>query len=116
MEADGATLRLADGSAIAAGIRAGVSTGEAIVAIRPESIRLTRMQAPDIASFKGTVTHRIFLGSSAEYAVTVPGLGDFLVTADRRSMNESDLVEPGEAVYLGFDPGAAHVFSASSAA
>ncbi len=116
MEADGATLRLADGSAIAAGIRAGVSAGEAIVAIRPESIRLTRMQAPDIASFKGTVTHRIFLGSSAEYAVTVPGLGDFLVTADRRSMNESDLVEPGEAVYLGFDPGAAHVFSASSAA
>ena len=59
----------------------------AVVAIRPESIRLTRMQAPDIASFKGTVTHRIFLGSSAEYAVTVPGLGDFLVTADRRSMN-----------------------------
>jgi len=31
-------------------------------------------------------------------------------------MNENDLVEPGEAVYLGFDPGAAHVFSASSAA
>ncbi|MDP9810434.1 spermidine/putrescine transport system ATP-binding protein [Rhizobium tibeticum] len=114
MEADGATLRLADGSAIAAG--SPVSPGETIVAIRPESIRLTRAQAPGFASFKGTVTHRIFLGSSAEYAVTVPGLGDFLVTADRRSMNESDLVEPGEGVFLGFDPLAAHVFPASSAA
>ncbi|CDM61241.1 MULTISPECIES: ABC transporter ATP-binding protein [Rhizobium] len=115
MEADGTTLRLADGSAIAARSRV-VSPGEMIVAIRPEFIRLTRAQAPGFASFKGTVTHRIFLGSSAEYAVTVPRLGDFLVTADRRNMNESDLVEPGEAVFLGFDPLAAHVFPASSAA
>jgi len=111
MEADGKTLRLADGSALAAGARSGLAPGEAIVAIRPEAIRLTRA-ADGSTSFAGTVTHRIFLGSSAEYAVTVPGLGDFLVTADRRSMNESDLVEPGEAVFLGFDPDMAHVFPA----
>jgi hypothetical protein len=44
----------------------------------------------------GIVTHRIFLGSTAEYQISVDGLGDFLVTADRRSVQESDLVEPGE--------------------
>ncbi|MGO6906936.1 TOBE domain-containing protein, partial [Rhizobium ruizarguesonis] len=96
---------------LATSARPGVAPGDVIVAIRPEAIRLTRA-AVGSTSFAGTVTHRIFLGSSAEYAVTVPGLGDFLVTADRRSMNESDLVEPGEAVFLGFDPGMAHVFSA----
>ncbi|MDM9624228.1 ABC transporter ATP-binding protein [Rhizobium sp. S96] len=114
MEADRATIRLADGSAIAAGPRPTVAVGEAIVAIRPEAIRLSR-QPVDGTAFKGTVTHRIFLGSSAEYAVTVPGLGDFLVTADRRGVSESDLVEPGEAVFLAFDPLAAHVFPASAA-
>ncbi|MBB5663691.1 MULTISPECIES: ATP-binding cassette domain-containing protein [Rhizobium] len=109
LEPDGTTLRLADGSALAAIARPGLAAGDVIVAIRPEAIRLTRA-AVGSTSFAGTVTHRIFLGSSAEYAVTVPGLGDFLVTADRRGMNESHLVEPGEAVFLGFDPDVAHVF------
>jgi len=113
MEADGTTLRLADGSAIAAGKP--LSPGAAIAALRPEAIHLTRAQATTGASFKGTVTHRIFLGSSAEYAVTVPGLGDFLITADRRSMSDTDLVAPGEEVFLGFDPTAIHVFPASNA-
>jgi len=114
IEPDGNTLRLADGSALAAGARRGVAAGAAIMAIRPETIRLTRA-ANGGPAFKGTVTHRIFLGSSAEYAVTVADLGDFLVTADRRNLTESELVEPGEAVFLGFDPAAAHVFPASSA-
>jgi spermidine/putrescine transport system ATP-binding protein len=113
MEADGATLRLADGSAVSSSKR--LSPGEVIAALRPEAIRMTRSQPASGSSFKGTVTHRIFLGSSAEYAVNVPGLGDFLITADRRSMSESDLVEPGEAVFLCFDPSAIHVFPASNA-
>ena len=112
MEADGATLRLSDGSAIATGQRQGVASGGAILAIRPEAIHLTRSAAANGTAFGGTVTHRVFLGSSAEYAVTVAGLGDFLVTADRRMVNESDLIEPGEQVFLGFDPAKAHVFSA----
>jgi spermidine/putrescine transport system ATP-binding protein len=112
MEPDGTTLRLADGSAMASGKR--LAPGDVIAALRPEAIHMTRTAATG-TSFKGTVTHRIFLGSSAEYAVSVPGLGDFLITADRRSMNESDLVEPGEEVFLGFDPAAIHVFPASNA-
>ncbi len=115
LESDRSTLRLANGTALSAGARS-VTAGDAIVAIRPEAIQLTRAATSDLASFQGTVTHRIFLGSSAEYAVSVPGLGDFLVTADRRDLQDSELVEPGEAVFLGFDPKAAHVFSASSAA
>ncbi|MFK0335096.1 ABC transporter ATP-binding protein [Rhizobium sp. NPDC090275] len=115
VETDGRTLRLGDGSALPVSAGQGVLSGQAIVAIRPEAIRLTRVQAGGGASFKGTVTHRIFLGSSAEYAVAVPGLGDFLVTADRRD-SQSDLVEPGETVFLGFDPAGAHVFPASNAA
>jgi spermidine/putrescine transport system ATP-binding protein len=116
LDADRRTLRLADGSALDAGPREGLSPGEAIVAIRPEAIRLTQQAGAQGAAFRGTVTHRIFLGSSAEYAVTVPKLGDFLVTADRRNLAESDLVEPGEQVFVGFDAAAAHVFPASSAA
>ncbi|EPE96751.1 ABC transporter ATP-binding protein [Rhizobium grahamii] len=113
MEADGTTLRLANGTAIMPGIR--LLPGKAIAALRPEAIHLTRGKAVAGTSFKGMVTHRIFLGSSVEYAVSVPGLGDFLITADRRSMNESDLVKPGEEVFLSFDPTAVHVFPASNA-
>jgi spermidine/putrescine transport system ATP-binding protein len=113
VEAGGRTMRLADGTAFAT-VKP-VTADKAILAIRPEAIRLTREQAAGGASFKGVVTHRIFLGSSAEYAVNVPALGDFLVTADRSIMNESDLVAPGEAVFLGFDPAAIHIFPASNA-
>ncbi|MBW8299128.1 MAG: ABC transporter ATP-binding protein [Hydrogenophaga sp.] len=116
VEAGGEMIRLADGSAIAAGNHQRIPAGEAVVAIRPEAIRLSRTAGSEGSSFKGTVTHRIFLGSAAEYAVTVAGLGDFLVTAERHGLSESDLVEPGETVFLNFDPAVAHVFSASSAA
>jgi spermidine/putrescine transport system ATP-binding protein len=112
---EGAAVKLADGSVLALGGKVASTPGKSIIAIRPEAIRISRAAAAEGLSFNGTVTHRIFLGSSAEYAVTVPGLGDFLVTADRRNLDESDLAAPGEAVVLSFDPKAAHVFPASSA-
>ena len=80
--------------------------------LRPEAIALSRHANNEGSALAGTVTHRIFLGSSAEYQISVDGLGDFLVTADRRSVQESDLVEPGERVVLTFDPGKVHVFPA----
>jgi spermidine/putrescine transport system ATP-binding protein len=110
LEADGRTLRLADGTALAAGPHASARPGAAVMAIRPEAIRLKREAGA--GPFKGVVTHRIFLGSFAEYSVAVAGLGDFLVTTDRSTMSEIDLVEPGESVALTFDPAAAHVFPA----
>jgi spermidine/putrescine transport system ATP-binding protein len=114
LEGDGRTMRLADGSALPAGTRRNLQAGSAILAVRPEKIRLSRTAVANAPAFKGTVTNRIFLGSSAEYAVKVAILCDFLVTADRRIHPDSDLVEPGETVYLGFDPATAHLFSAST--
>lgn len=111
-ESDGVTLRLANGTAIAAGVGRRVAPGKITVAIRPEAIRMTRSATDSGLFLQGTVTHRIFLGSSAEYAVAVPGVGEFLVTADRHDASANDLVTPGEHVFLGFHPEAAHVFEA----
>jgi spermidine/putrescine transport system ATP-binding protein len=110
VEADGSTLRLSNGTALAA--KSGLKPGVATVALRPEAIELTRQAGKDGGGLHGTVTHRIFLGSTAEYQISVDGLGEFLVTADRRSVQESNLVEPGERVVLTFDPGKVHVFPA----
>lgn len=96
-------LRLADGRAL---LGTSPIQGQAIAALRPEAIRIAR--AGD--GLPGTVTHRIFLGSFAEYAVTVPGIGDILVTTDRRAASEADLISPGEAVRLSHDPAAVLVF------
>ena len=110
----GGLLRIAGGRALEGLSREGIRTGRAIVAIRPEAIRLARAAGAADATLAGTVTHRIFLGSFAEYSVAVPGLGDLLVTTDHSSLSQSDLVEPGEAVALSFNPAAAHVFPAES--
>ena len=118
LEADHATLRLADGSALSVGARAAVASGAVTVALRPEAIRLgsaSALAASGEAALPGTVTHRIFLGSGVEYAVAVAGLGDFLVTTDRGA-GEGGLAVPGDSVKLFFDPASAHVFSASQAA
>ncbi|MCV9961072.1 ABC transporter ATP-binding protein [Pararhizobium sp. BT-229] len=112
VEAGGATLRLPNGTALATGSTIGLRPGAATVALRPEAIELVRQTNGSGSQLIGTVTHRIFLGSTAEYQINVDGLGDFLVTADRRSVQESDLVEPGERVVLTFDPGKVHVFPA----
>lgn len=100
---DGGVLGLADGRALPG--RSPLH-GSAIAALRPEAIRIARSGE----GLPGTVTHRIFLGSFAEYAVAVPGIGDILVTTDRRGATEADLFAPGEAVRLTYDPAAVLVF------
>ncbi len=101
--AEGGRLTLADGRALP-----GHATlqGPAIAALRPEAIKLSR----GAEGLEGTITHRIFLGSTAEYSVAVPGLGDLLVTTDRRTATE--LFAPGETVRLTHDPAAVLVFPA----
>lgn len=112
LEADGTTIRLSNGMALGRSGKGLLAAGAVTVALRPEAIDLVRQQPAHSGGLAGTVTHRIFLGSTAEYQINVDGLGDFLVTADRRSVQESDLVEPGERVVLKFDPGKMHVFPA----
>ena len=84
----------------------------AFVALRPEAIRLSRDAAVGRSTLEGTVTHRIFLGSAAEYSIAIAGLGDLMVTAERQGQSENDLVAPGERVAITFDPGSAHIFPA----
>ena len=110
LEADRATVRLPDGTALGIGDRRSVPSGAVEIALRPEAIRLEKDGGA--AGLPGTVTHRIFLGSGVEYAVAVDGLGDFLITSDR-SGGDTSLAAPGDRVRLVFDPAAAHVFSAS---
>ena len=106
----GGTVRLDNGSALPA-THADLAPGAVTVALRPEAIRLSRGEA-GATTLEGTVTHRIFLGSAAEYSVTVDGLGDLLVTAERHSQSQNDLVAPGERVAISFDPGQTHIFPA----
>jgi spermidine/putrescine transport system ATP-binding protein len=112
VEADGATLRLADGSALSIGERSALPPGAVTLALRPEAITLHRQNQSISGRLSGVVTHRIFLGSSVEYSVSVNGLGNFLITADRHVLSESSLVEPNERVVLSFNPDAAHIFPA----
>ncbi len=108
-----ASVTLANGRTLATAKARDLKAGAAVLALRPEVVRLTRPSgSTDGALLQGTVTHRIFLGSSAEYSISVPGLGDLLVTAERHGSEDSDLVEPGETVAMNFDPGQAHIFPA----
>ena len=107
----GGTVRLANGMALATD-RIDLPAGDVTVALRPEAIRLSRDAAAGRSTLVGTVTHRIFLGSAAEYSIAVAGLGDLMVTAERQGQSENDLVAPGERVAITFDPGSAHIFPA----
>ena len=69
-----------------------------------------RLGAPGQGTFQGIVRNRIFLGSTAEYAIEVPALGTLLATADHQ-LSQGNLFKPGEPVAIGFAPGAPLAFS-----
>jgi spermidine/putrescine transport system ATP-binding protein len=93
--------------------RAVSSTGEVLVGVRPEKIdmRPTRVAAREdpagrvVNRVAGTVTDVAFTGVSTEYRVQVAGLGELGVFAQNRG---EDLMRPGDAVELSWDP--AHAF------
>jgi spermidine/putrescine transport system ATP-binding protein len=104
---DERTACLADGRRVAVaptGLR-----GPAVMALRPEAFGLGDGEA-GANRLDGTVTHRIFLGASAEYAVRIDGVGDVLVTVGHEAARHSALVEPGARVTLGFEPASALLF------
>ncbi|WP_378943094.1 ABC transporter ATP-binding protein [Mesorhizobium sp. ANAO-SY3R2] len=101
-------VQLADGSVISARNRNGVASGEAVsVSLRPEALRLG---APGQGTLQGIVRNRIFLGSTAEYAIEVPAIGTLLATADHQH-SQGNLFKPGEPVAIGFAAGAPLAFS-----
>ncbi|TPI17184.1 ABC transporter ATP-binding protein [Mesorhizobium sp. B4-1-3] len=100
-------VALADGTVISARKRVPLSRGEAVsVSLRPESLSLS---APGSGSLKGIVRNRIFLGSTAEYAIEVRGIGSLLAKADH-VIGQGNLFKPGEPVAIGFAAGAPLAF------
>jgi spermidine/putrescine transport system ATP-binding protein len=91
--------------------KAGLAGGKVLLSIRPEAIALGKPGGGNTASLRGKVTHRIFLGSSVEYSISVPGLtSGILVFADRSASGPAELFEPGADVDLSIAADAPHVF------
>lgn len=108
LQADRQVVRLADGRAIPVNLTKPVPAGDVTLAIRPEAIQVSRQALAKGIDLSGVVTHRIFLGSSAEYAVDVEGLGSFSVSNGLQEHNA--LFNPGDHIWLNFDGASAHVF------
>jgi spermidine/putrescine transport system ATP-binding protein len=110
-EAGGARIRLANGMDVTARLGGEATTGAMVsVSLRPEALRLGTPAGE--AGLSGIIRNRIFLGSTAEYAIEVPLLGTLLATADH-SAAQSDLLRPGDPVAISFNPGAPLAFPAS---
>jgi spermidine/putrescine transport system ATP-binding protein len=95
-------VALADGTVITARKRTALQQGESVsVSLRPESLSLG---APTSGPFKGIVRNRIFLGSTAEYAIEVQGIGTLLAKTDHL-IGQGNLFKPGEPVAIGYATG-----------
>ncbi len=104
-----ARIVLADGTALEARTHAPLQPGQAArVSIRPEAMRLGLAEGPRL---RGTVHNRIFLGSTAEYAIEVEHVGMVLVAADHLAHGPG-LKGPGDSVSIGFAQGAPLAFAA----
>jgi spermidine/putrescine transport system ATP-binding protein len=102
---------LPNGSILAVAKSNGLAGGGAMLSIRPEAITLQPSStSPQPDCLKGEVTHRIFLGSSVEYSISISGIGGILVTTDRDAGGPAELFDPGTEVELRVKPGAPHVF------
>ncbi len=103
--------RLSNGATLALMNNQSTTQGAAILSVRPESILMKRSGALTRSSLSGPITHRIFLGSSAEYMVAVPGVGDIMVATEGQVRGQDGVFEPGDMVELEIAPSAAQVFS-----
>jgi spermidine/putrescine transport system ATP-binding protein len=103
--------RLANGNALALEGAPDLRAGSATLSVRPEAIVMQPAGQGKDASLSGTVTHRIFLGSSAEYVVDVPGVGDIMIATDGQLPAHSAVIEPGDRVDLHIGPAVPRVFA-----
>ena len=106
-----AIARLSNGRALALGKRPDLTIGGAVLSIRPESITMKRTTAKSDAILPGTITHRIFLGASAEYVVDVQGVGDIMVATDGRTGTNTAVFETGDRVDIQVAPSVPRVFA-----
>lgn len=107
----GATIRTESGIMLSAPLSpAGApieAQGRAVIAVRPEFVRIWRQQAPAEAAaycctVKGRINNRIFLGDQTEFSVQTTELGDILVRAGKEVGVMSNDFAPGNEVSLGW--------------
>ena len=79
---------------------------QAWLAVRPETMRMARDEAPLAGlveqPFSGLVRNRIFLGEHTEYLVEVEGLGGMHVLTPRLMEQATSGYDPGERVFVGW--------------
>ena len=75
-------------------------SGQSVLLVRPESIRLARATGQSIGGRVGRVLSAVFFGESVEYIVeTAQGN----VTAVEADPDEVDMLDPGDFVEVGFE-------------
>ncbi|MGE0119414.1 MAG: ABC transporter ATP-binding protein [Dongiaceae bacterium] len=107
----GATIRTAGGLTLAAPYAAGGrplnGQARAVIAVRPEAVRLWQggaaIDAAGLAcTVKGRIQNRIYLGDQTEFSIATAELGDVLARAGRDASVASDGLLPGSEVTLGW--------------
>ncbi len=115
-DAGGATIRTASGITLSAPYASGGRTldgqARAVIAVRPEVVRIWNGRAPadaaDLACMvKGRIQNRIYLGDQTEFSIATAELGDVLARAGKDAGALSDTLLPGSDVTLGWARGRA---------
>jgi spermidine/putrescine transport system ATP-binding protein len=110
-DARGATIRTVSGVMLTAPYASGGRTLEgqssAVIAVRPEVVRVWNGGAPgdadDLAcTIKGRIQNRIYLGDQTEFSIATTELGDVLARAGKDAGALSDTLLPGSEVTLGW--------------
>ena len=80
-------------------------TGDIVVGVRPEKMRIAEIDSREFAhagnQLTGVVTDASFTGVSTEYLVEVPGVGS--VATSTQNLGQ-DPARPGDAVRMSWDP------------
>jgi spermidine/putrescine transport system ATP-binding protein len=110
-DAHGATIRTASGVTLTAPYASGArpldGEARAVIAVRPEVVRLWNGRTPvdtgDLAcAIKGRIQNRIYLGDQTEFSISTAELGDVLARAGKDTGASSDELLPGSDVTLGW--------------
>ena len=103
-------ITLQDGQTYDAKLGDDLTVGtHACLSIRPEQIRLSKMQMP--GALEVTVQNRIFLGEHTEYLVRHNKLGNIAVLAPRQAEGDADTLNKGDVAWVQWATEAALVLS-----
>ncbi|MHB0773849.1 ABC transporter ATP-binding protein [Bradyrhizobium sp. 1.29L] len=100
---DVARVRTNDGSVICCSLQGDVSSGNPVkVMVRPESVRLSRLDRPGTSGLRGVIQNRAFVGHAIRYVIAA---GDQRLAGLQNSGSGTPILEPGEEVWVDWLPG-----------